>query len=310
MARLGGFARSRIGSPRRSDRFGLRLFAAPRLPVVRPAADLAGAARRPSGRGWRQAWRLRASNSDARGGGSESIVGDETRGVKLTRVEAVLFLAREPITSRKLAQFAGLADGTEARTLIRQLNRRYDDDRTAFRAEELAGGFQLLTRARFGDWVRRSRRHGVETRLSPPALETLAVVAYRQPAPRADIEAVRGVDCGEILRQLMDRDFVRMVGRSTDLGRPYLYGTTKRFLQHFGLRHLDDLPRAGDLRAQARTLPTADVHTTIAGAAPEAPLNHFTAGADLATASDLAAIDLDRRGSAPNPESHREDRTA
>jgi segregation and condensation protein B len=77
-------------------------------------------------------------------------------------------------------------------------------------------------------------------------------VAYRQPALRADIEAVRGVDCGEILRQLMDRDFVRMVGRSPDLGRPYLYGTTKRFLQYFGLRHLDDLPRAAELRPQTQ----------------------------------------------------------
>ena len=82
----------------------------------------------------------------------------------------------------------------------------------------------------------------VETRLSAPALETLAVVAYRQPVLRADIEAIRGVQCGDILRQLMDRDLVRIVSRADDLGRPLLYGTTKRFLQIFGLRHLDELP--------------------------------------------------------------------
>src|SRR4030095_531453 len=82
-----------------------------------------------------------------------------------------------------------------------------------------------------------------------PALETLAVIAYRQPVGRADIEAIRGVNCGEILRQLMDRDLVRIAGRSEELGRPYLYATTKRFLELFGLNEIDDLPRVHELRA-------------------------------------------------------------
>ena len=90
-----------------------------------------------------------------------------------------------------------------------------------------------------------------ELRLSPPALETLAIVAYRQPVLRAAVEAIRGVQCGEMLRQLMERDLVRIVGRSQELGRPYLFGTTKRFLQIFGLRHIDELPRAQQLRAAA-----------------------------------------------------------
>ena len=163
-------------------------------------------------------------------------------------MEAVLFLAREPVNSRKLAQLAHLADGTEARTLVRRLNRWYDETGSAFRAEELAGGFQLLSRPKFGAWLRRLYNSPVEVRLSAPALETLAVVAYRQPVLRAEIEAIRGVDCGEILRQLMDRDLVRTAGRAEELGRPYWYATTKRFLQVFGLRHLDDLPRAELLR--------------------------------------------------------------
>jgi segregation and condensation protein B len=171
------------------------------------------------------------------------------RDARLARTEAVLFVAREPLTSRKLAHFAGLLDGTEARTLVRRLNRLYDADGSAFRVEEVAGGFQLMTRAKFGAWLRRLFQTPVETRLSSPALETLAVVAYRQPVLRANIDAVRGVDCGEILRQLMERDLVRILGRSDDLGRPYLYGTTRRFLQIFGLRHLEDLPRADILRA-------------------------------------------------------------
>jgi segregation and condensation protein B len=145
---------------------------------------------------------------------------------QLRRLEAVLMLAREPLSSRKLSQFAGLADGTQARTLVRRLNSFYDEVSRAFRVEEVAGGFQLLTRPKFAPWLRRLGHVPPEIRLSSPAMETLAVVAYRQPVLRADIEAIRGVNCGEILRQLMERDLVRIGGRSEELGRPYLYTTT------------------------------------------------------------------------------------
>jgi segregation and condensation protein B len=163
-------------------------------------------------------------------------------------LESVLFLAREPLTSRKIAQLVNLADGTEARTLVRHLNRMFDDTASAFRVEELAGGFQLMTRPRFGPWLKKLLQTPVEVRLSAPALETLAVVAYRQPVLRAEVEAIRGVQSGDILRQLMERDLVRISGRADELGRPLVYGTTKRFLQLFGLRHLDELPRAEALR--------------------------------------------------------------
>ena len=165
------------------------------------------------------------------------------------RLEAVLFLAKEPLNSRKLSQYANLADGTQARTLVRRLNQRYDAAGRAFRVEQVAGGYQLLSRRKFAPWLRRLAHVPDEARLSAPALETLAVIAYRQPVPRADIEAVRGVNCGEILRQLMDRDLVRIGGRSAELGRPFLYATTKRFLQLFGLATLAELPRGEELRA-------------------------------------------------------------
>jgi len=142
-----------------------------------------------------------------------------------------------------VAQLADLADGTKARTLVRALNRRYDAEGSAFRVEEVAGGFELLTRPRYAPWLRRLHSTPSEVRLSAPAMETLAVVAYRQPVLRAEIEAIRGVQCGEVLRQLIERGLVRIVGRSEELGRPLLYGTTKQFLQVFGLRHLEDLPR-------------------------------------------------------------------
>ncbi|MDH3717202.1 MAG: SMC-Scp complex subunit ScpB [Planctomycetota bacterium] len=177
-------------------------------------------------------------------------IGTESRddGSRRTRLEAVLFLANEPLTSRKLAQLASLEDGTQARTLIGQLNKTYDASARAFRVEEVAGGYQLRTRPEFSRWIRRMVGAPPEIRMSGPSLETLAVVAYRQPVLRTEIEAIRGVQCGEILRQLMERGMVRIAGRADELGRPFLYGTTRNFLQVFGLRSLDELPRASMLR--------------------------------------------------------------
>ncbi|MHC2068912.1 SMC-Scp complex subunit ScpB [Bremerella sp. T1] len=166
----------------------------------------------------------------------------------MQRLEAILFLAKQPLTSRKLAQLANLADGTEARTLVRSLNKLYDAASRAFRVEELAGGYQLVTRGKFADWVRRVVGGDDPTRLSTPAMETLAIIAYRQPVLRADVEAIRGVNCGEIIRQLMDRDLVQIKGRSEELGRPFLYATSPSFLRMFGFRSLEDLPRKDEFR--------------------------------------------------------------
>jgi segregation and condensation protein B len=165
-----------------------------------------------------------------------------------SRLEAVLFLAREPMSLRRLAQLANLADATEARTVLKGLEARYDERQCAFQVTQVAGGYQLMSRREFVTWVRPQSAHGHDFRLSPPSLETLVVVAYRQPILRAEVEAIRGVACGEILRQLLDRDMLRIVGRSEELGRPLRYGTTKRFLEVFGLSNLEELPWAGELR--------------------------------------------------------------
>jgi len=183
------------------------------------------------------------------------------RTLRMARLEAILFVAREPLTTRKLSQFANLADGTEARTLIRRLNEWYDARGFAFRIERTAGGYRMMTRAQLANWVRRLEHVPEETRLSTPAIETLALVAYRQPIMRADIEAIRGVSCGEVLRQLMERDLVRICGRGEELGRPYLYGTTKQFLLLFGLKDLADLPRAESLRGEGMPRPEAPTET-------------------------------------------------
>ncbi|MFM7929968.1 MAG: SMC-Scp complex subunit ScpB, partial [Pirellula sp.] len=109
--------------------------------------------------------------------------------------------------------------------------------------EEVAGGLQLLTRKQFALWIRRSDEVPSEQLLSPAMLETLSIVAYRQPVIRAEIESIRGVACDEVLRQLIQRDLVRISGREEDLGRPFLYETTKTFLKLFGLKAIDNLPR-------------------------------------------------------------------
>jgi segregation and condensation protein B len=162
---------------------------------------------------------------------------------KIARLEAALFLSHQPLPSRKLAILASLADGTEARVLVRKLQNRYNQRGSAIQVMEVAGGLQLLTRPQLAHWLARLHGQPDELRLSAPAMETLSVVAYRQPVVRAEIEAIRGVQCGEILRVLMERDLLRIVGRSEELGRPFYYGTTTIFLKVFGLRRLEDLPK-------------------------------------------------------------------
>lgn len=168
--------------------------------------------------------------------------GHHHRSDELARLEAALYVAREPLSTRRLAKLARLADGTRARSLLRELKRLHESSGSAFRVEQIAGGFQLLTRAPFGPWVRRLLDAPPENRLSAAALETLAIVAYRQPVTRAEIEAIRGVGCEDLLRQLLDRDFVAIGGRADELGRPNVYLTTRGFLQAFGLGRIEDLP--------------------------------------------------------------------
>jgi segregation and condensation protein B len=172
--------------------------------------------------------------------------GPYLRSDELARLEAALYLAREPLSPRRLAKLARLADGTRARALLRELKGLQEASGSAFRVEHMAGGFQMLTRGPFGPWVRRLLATPPETRLSAAALETLAIVAYRQPVTRAEIEAIRGVGCEEMLRHLLERDFVAIGGRTEDLGRPNVYQTTNRFLRAFGLARIEDLPRLPD----------------------------------------------------------------
>jgi segregation and condensation protein B len=163
-------------------------------------------------------------------------------------IEAILFAADTPLTIPKMVSLLGIGSARDVKKHIESLNERYEKEQAAFRIEKIAGGYQLLTMPQFNTWLRRFKQSKQDNRLSPAALETLAVVAYKQPVVRAEIEAIRGVAAGEMLNRLRELGLVKIVGRAEDVGRPMLYGTTKRFLEVFGLSDLQDLPSVEQLQ--------------------------------------------------------------
>lgn len=184
--------------------------------------------------------------------------GEYRRTEKMARLEAALLVAEGALSTRKLTHLATLADAAEVRQLIEQLNIAYDETGSAFRIERVATGFQLLTRPEFSPWLSKLHERKSELKLSPPALETMTIVAYRQPVTRADVEAIRGVQCSEMLKQLMERGLVRVCGEDDSLGRPYLYGTTRQFLELYGLCSLKELPMSAELKPKAIVTPSED----------------------------------------------------
>jgi len=164
-------------------------------------------------------------------------------------VEAVLFAADAPLAGGKLAQIVGVGEARDMKKHVAELNDLYARNGQAFRIEEVAGGYQMLTLPVYNTWLTKLIRARTDAKLSPAALETLAIVAYKQPVLRAEIEDIRGVQCGEVINRLREMNLVKIVGRAEDLGRPMLYGTTKRFLEAFGLAGLEGLPQVEQLKA-------------------------------------------------------------
>jgi segregation and condensation protein B len=166
-------------------------------------------------------------------------------------VEALVLGAPEPVSAQKIAEVVPGLEVDAARALVAELGREYEERGHAFEIWEVAGGYQLRTRPEYASYLRLLHRER-PLRLSRAALETLAVVAYRQPVTRAEIEAVRGVEVDAVLRSLLERQLVRIAGHREVPGRPMLYATTRRFLEVFGLGRLDDLPT---LREMEELLP-------------------------------------------------------
>lgn len=163
-------------------------------------------------------------------------------------VEALLFAADEPLTTRRIRDLLKLDDGRVVRRAVERLRNEYAAAGRGIQIEEIAGGFRMLSSLEYGDVVEQLRKSERRSRLSPAALETLAIVAYKQPVHRAAIEAIRGVQVDAVLRGLQERGLIRIVGRADVLGRPFLYGTSRRFLEVFGLKSLGELPSVEELQ--------------------------------------------------------------
>lgn len=171
------------------------------------------------------------------------------------RIEAALMATDRPMPAARLSEvLAPPPAKLSAKALtkaVSSLNKIYEQSGRSFRIEQLAGGWQILTLPQFADVAAAMNKARQQTKLSGPSLETLAIIAYKQPVLKAEIEAIRGVACGEVIRALMERKLVKIVGRAEELGRPMLYGTTKSFLEVFGLSSLKDLPKIEDFKAKA-----------------------------------------------------------
>ncbi len=156
-------------------------------------------------------------------------------------IESLLFVADEPLSIDRFKNIIGQAQTKEIRQALEELEADYEARQGGFYLNQVAGGYQIRTRSEYMQWIKRLLQPK-PLRLSKPALETLAIIAYKQPVIRSDVEHIRGVDCGGVLRVLLERKFIRVLGRREIPGRPLIYATTKRFLEVFDLKNLKDLP--------------------------------------------------------------------
>ncbi len=174
-------------------------------------------------------------------------------------IEAILFACDSPVPPRRLVELIGDGDVRAVRKWVKELNEEYAASQRAFEIVDRAGGYMLLTRPDFAPWLKQMFESRSESRLSRAALETMAILAYKQPVTRAEIEAIRGVATGEMVRNLLEKGLVRIVGRKDVLGHPLLYATTRKFLQVFGLGSLADLPEIEELARPADDVPESPV---------------------------------------------------
>jgi len=178
--------------------------------------------------------------------------GDEKR-----VVEALIFVADEPITLAQLGQVIGHRTPEELRALVAEVERELEAGGHGLRIETVAGGYRLSTCPDLAPWVRTFFRHRNRTRLSPASIETLAVIAYKQPVTAPEIQEIRGVDPQGSLKTLLEKRLVRMAGKKKVIGRPFLYATTREFLVHFGLASIEDLPPIEDFERLASRIEAA-----------------------------------------------------
>jgi segregation and condensation protein B len=170
-------------------------------------------------------------------------VSEQLKGI----VEALIFASPDPLTPKALQKLLDGEPAEDVRAAVDALGAQYGANGGGLQLVEVAGGYQIVTRPEFDEWVRRLFHERTTQKLSVPALETLAVIAYKQPITAAEIAEIRGVNTSGVLGTLIDRGLIRIVGRKPVVGRPFMYGTTREFLDRFGLKDLNDLPRIEDM---------------------------------------------------------------
>lgn len=191
-------------------------------------------------------------------------------------LEAALFASPRPIPTDELAGLDDDASRAAIRSALDELREHYNVDGHGVELVEQGGGWQILTRPEYTEAIERAQMATRPHRLSGAALETLAIIAYRQPIGRAEIAEIRGVDVGAILKSLLERGLVEVVARGEGLGRPLLYGTTPLFLEQFALRHLEELPRIDELAIALRTAEPAEPAATATATATATPVSAGT----------------------------------
>lgn len=179
-------------------------------------------------------------------------------------VEALLFASDAPLEADRIREVLDLEDAAAARTLVGELSARYEEASRGLAIMEVGGGYRMVTRAELSPWLVRLARARTKVRLSRPALETLAIVAYKQPVSRPEVDAVRGVNSDGVLDNLLERRLVRIAGRKEAPGRPFIYETTREFLVAFGLRDLGDLPKVDGELTIPHTAPPDDAQEVAA----------------------------------------------
>ena len=184
-----------------------------------------------------------ANDADDNDGSSRDVAPLKARAI----IEALLITASEPVTPGRLTNLLSGYNGPDIREAVNALNAQYEDAGHGILVVEIAGGYQLASRQEYGPWLRKYHKTSNQVRLSQAGLEALAIVAFKQPVTRIEIDSIRGVNSGGVLHTLLEVNMVRIVGRSEGIGKPMLFGTTREFLVHFGLKGLSELPKPKEL---------------------------------------------------------------
>lgn len=167
-------------------------------------------------------------------------------------VEALIFASEKPITTEQIKKVLGDIDAPGINKIIAELKNEYESQNRGIRVVEIAGGFQMITNSNFAPFLKKLFKNRYSEKLSKPALESLAIIAYKQPLTKSEIESLRNVNVDGVMKSLLDKNLIRICGRKKIPGRPFVFGTTREFLEHFGLKSLQDLPKMEDFTVLAQ----------------------------------------------------------